>query len=84
MATETTTSLSWVQKTPGICGGDACIRNTRITVLGLVNYRQLGFSDEQIVEMIQGLTHDDLAAAWEYSAEHLEEIEEAIRLNEEA
>jgi len=49
-----------------------------------VHYRQLGFSDEQIVETVQGLTHDDLVAAWEYSAEHLEEIEEAIRLNEEA
>ena len=49
-----------------------------------MHYRQLGFPEEQIVEMIQGLTHDDLLAAWEYSADHLEEIEEAIRLNEEA
>jgi len=84
MARETNTSLSWVQKTPGVCGGDACIRNTRVTVHGLVHYRQLGFTDVQIVEMIQGLTHDDLVAAWEYSADHLEEMEEAIRLNEEA
>ena len=84
MATVTTTKQSWVQKTPDICGGDACIRNTRITVHGLVHYRQLGFSDARILEMIQGLTPDDLMAAWEYHAGHPEEIEEAIRLNEEA
>ncbi len=83
MATETTRK-SWVQKTPGVCGGDACIRNTRITVHGLVHYRQLGFSDERLLEMIQGLTPDDLAAAWEYAPNHAAEIEEAIRLNEEA
>ena len=33
---------------------------------------------------IQGLTPDDLAAAWDYYAGHTAEIEEAIRLNEEA
>ncbi|MBY0527748.1 MAG: DUF433 domain-containing protein [Gemmataceae bacterium] len=33
MATDTTKE-SWVQKTPNVCGGDACIRNTRITVWG--------------------------------------------------
>ena len=63
MAANTTTSQSWVQKTPGVCGGDACVRNSRITVHGLVHYRQLGFSDEQIMAMIQGLTQDDLVAA---------------------
>ena len=80
----TATNKSWIQKTPGVCGGDACIRNTRITVHGLVHYRQLGFSDERILQLIQGLTPDDLAAAWDYYARHPEEINEAIRLNEEA
>jgi uncharacterized protein (DUF433 family) len=84
MAAETTRKKSWVQKTPGVCGGDACIRNTRITVHGLVHYRQLGFSDQRLLEVIQGLTQDDLAAAWDYYAAHPTEIDEAIRLNEEA
>jgi uncharacterized protein (DUF433 family) len=83
MATDTTTTKSWVQKTPGVCGGDACIRNTRISVHGLVHYRQLGFSDQRILETIQGLTQDDLTTAWAYNAGHAPEIEEAIRLNEE-
>jgi uncharacterized protein (DUF433 family) len=84
MATDIATKKSWVQKTPNVCGGDACIRNTRITVHGLVHYRQLGLSDERILAAIQGLTPDDLTAAWEYHASHAAEIEEAIRLNEEA
>jgi uncharacterized protein (DUF433 family) len=84
MATDTTKNRSWVQKTPDVCGGDACIRNKRITVHGLVHYRQLGFSDERLLEMIQGLTQDDLAAAWNYGASHAGEIEDAIRLDEEA
>jgi uncharacterized protein (DUF433 family) len=84
MAANLKTTSSWVQKTPGVCGGDACIRNTRITVHGLVHYRQLGLTDERLVEIIQGLTQDDLAAAWDYYASHAAEIQEAIRVNEEA
>ena len=84
MATDKTQEKSWIQRTPGVCGGEACIRNTRITVHGLVRYRQLGLPDQRILEAIQGLTPDDLAAAWDYYASHREEIEESIRLNEEA
>ena len=83
MATDTTRK-SWVQKSPNVCGGDACIRNTRITVHGLVHYQQLGLSDQRLLEVIQGLTQDDLDAAWDYYAGHTAEIEEAIRVNEEA
>jgi uncharacterized protein (DUF433 family) len=70
---------SWVQKTPNVCGGDARIRDTRITVHGLVEWRQLGLSDEQILSSISGLTPADLAAAWEYYDQHREEIDEVIR-----
>ncbi len=84
MATDTATKKSWVQKTPDVCGGDACIRNTRITVHGLVHYRQLGLSDQRILEVVQGLMPGDLAAAWDYHAGHAAEIEGAIRPNEEA
>ena len=84
MATDTTKTQSWIKKTPDVCGGDACIRNTRITVHGLVHYRQLGLSDQQILEAIHGLTSDDLDAAWDCYADHQAEIQEAIRRNEEA
>jgi uncharacterized protein (DUF433 family) len=75
---------TWIQKTPGVCGGAACIRNTRITVWGLVERRQLGASDEQLLDQVQGLTRDDVNLAWEYAAAHPEEIEQAIRENEAA
>ena len=83
MSTDTSKKRSWVQKTPGVCGGDACIRNTRITVSGLVQSRLLGATDKQQLEYIVGLTPEDLQAAWDYYREHPAEIDEAIRLDEE-
>jgi len=83
MATNSKTISSWVQKTPGVCGGDACIRKTRITVWGLVLSRQLGAPDARILENIVGLTPDDLEVAWDYYRRNPAEIDEAIRLNEE-
>lgn len=81
---EMETAKSWIQKTPGVCGGDACIRDTRITVHGLVEWRQLGLSDTEILESIQGLTPVDLEAAWAYYAQHRDEIDETIRADREA
>jgi uncharacterized protein (DUF433 family) len=75
---------SWIQKTPDVSGGDACIRNTRITVWGLVEWKKLGLSDPEIIGRIQGLSTTDLEAAWEYYHKNREEIERAIRENEEA
>jgi uncharacterized protein (DUF433 family) len=83
MATDITKNQSWVQKTPNVCGGDACIRDTRITVWGLMLSRKLGTSDASILENIVGLTPEDLEAAWEYARHHGAEIDEAIRVNEE-
>jgi uncharacterized protein (DUF433 family) len=78
------TSTDRITKTPGVCGGNACIRGTRITVWGLAAWRKLGLSDAAIMKRVQGLTSPDLEAAWQYTAAHPEEIEEANRLNEEA
>ena len=69
---------SWIEKTPGVCGGDACIRNTRIMVWLLVAYRQGGMSDQELLYIYPGLTADDLAAAWEYYQHNQQEIDEAI------
>jgi len=83
MSTDVSRQKSWIQKTPGVCGGRACIRNTRITVWGLVLNRRLGVPDEQILQNIVGLTPDDLLAAWDYYENHRAEIDEDIRENEE-
>jgi uncharacterized protein (DUF433 family) len=75
---------SWVEKNPGVCGGDACIRNTRHTVAGLVEWRRLGLSDTRILEHHPDLTQADLNAAWAYFDANREEIDRAIREDEEA
>ena len=76
-------TTSWISKKPDRCGGDACVRDTRITVWGIANSRRLGMSDADILRSIQGLTPADLAAAFEYAAANPEEIDQAIRDNEE-
>ncbi len=78
------TSASWIQKNPGVCGGAACIRNTRHTVAGLVQWRRLGLSDTRILEHHVGLNMTDLEAAWAYYRQQPEEIEKVIREDEEA
>jgi uncharacterized protein (DUF433 family) len=78
-------SKSWVQKTPEVCGGDACIRTTRIPVWSLVEARRLGFSDQELLNHYDPpLTQADLDAAWAYFDNHRNEIEQAIRENEDA
>jgi uncharacterized protein (DUF433 family) len=77
------TDRSWIQKTPDICGGDACIRNTRIPVWSLVVARRLGATDEGLLEyFITPLWPADVQAAWKYFEQHAEEIEQAIREHE--
>jgi uncharacterized protein (DUF433 family) len=73
-----------VEKTPGVVGGDACIIRTRIPIWALVNYRRLGWSEATILENYPTLRAVDLVNAWAYADAHAEEIERAIRENEEA
>jgi len=77
-------ATSWIEKNPEVCGGDACIRNTRHTVYGLVEWKRLGLSDERILQHHPDLSRADLEAAWEYYAGHREEIEQAIGADEKA
>jgi len=74
----------WVQKTEGVCGGATRIRNTRHTVWGLVEWRQLGLSDAEILKRHPDLTQADLNAAWAHYERNREEVERAIRQNQEA
>ena len=67
-----------VQKTPGICGGHARIRNTRIPVWTLVSLRQQGATEQELLRNYPSLTSDDLTAVWEYYYNHKSEIERII------
>ncbi len=64
-------------------GGDACVHGTRIPVWVLDNCRRLGMPDAKILSTYPSLTATDLEAAWDYVAANREEIEQAIRENEE-
>jgi uncharacterized protein (DUF433 family) len=63
-----------ITKTASICGGRACIRSTRITVWGLVSYRNLGLDERAILAAVPLLTSDQLAAAFHYADEKADEI----------
>jgi uncharacterized protein (DUF433 family) len=76
---ETTTPYGGlIQKTPGVCGGDACIRHMRIPVWLLVEYRQQGASDDEILGNYPTLTREDLAAAWAYYDANKAEVDAAL------
>jgi uncharacterized protein (DUF433 family) len=79
-----TVDVHAITKTPGVCGGDACIRGHRIPVWVLVNSRRQGNSDSDILRSYPQLSELDLRAAWDYQISHVEEIEGAIKENEES
>lgn len=72
-----------VEKTPGICGGDACVVKTRIPVWSLVNARKLGMSEKEILYNFPTLTPEDIKNAWNYYRANQEEIDNLIVENEE-
>ena len=72
-----------IQKTPGVMGGEACIRQTRIPVWVLVNASRLGISEAELLEDYPTVRATDLANAWAYADAYPDEIETAIRQNEE-
>ena len=67
-----------IRKTPGVCGGEACVRDTRVPVWTLWRLRELGRTDAQLLEDYPSLTPQDLAAAWDYARRNPDEICEAI------
>jgi uncharacterized protein (DUF433 family) len=71
-----------IEKTSGVCGGDACITDTRIPVWVLVNARNLGISEAQLLQDYPSLSATDLANAWVYTTVNKEEIVTAIQENE--
>ena len=40
----------WISQTPGVCGGDACMRNTRFPVWVLENFRRLGMNESRLLD----------------------------------
>jgi uncharacterized protein (DUF433 family) len=78
------TDTSWIEKTPDVCGGRACLRTSRLPVWSLVYARRLGFSDAELLNRYGvTLTPIDLEVAWAYYDQNRAEIEHDIRQNTE-
>ena len=72
-----------IEKIPGVCGGDACVVGTRIPVWSLVNSRNLGFTDEDLLRNFPSLIAQDLFNAWAYYQANKAEIDIQIFENDE-
>jgi uncharacterized protein (DUF433 family) len=81
----TTVSKEHIAKTPGVCGGKACIAGHRIRVMDIViQYERVGLSPAQIVkDVFPSITLADVHAAIAYYLDHREEIEADFRHEEE-
>jgi uncharacterized protein (DUF433 family) len=62
-----------------ISDGEARIGNTQIAVWEVVNAKDLGYSDGDILQAYPQLTATDLATAWDYADAHPQEIALALQ-----
>ncbi len=67
-----------IQATPGVCGGCARIRDTRIPVWTLISFRQQGADEAELLRNYPDLTPQDLDAAWRYYEHHREAVDALI------
>ncbi|MGD1866243.1 MAG: DUF433 domain-containing protein [Phormidesmis sp.] len=73
-----------IEQTPNVCGGDARIVNTRIPIWVLVDAKNCGYSDADLLASYPRLSAVDLANAWTYADAFSDDIESAIARNEAA
>jgi uncharacterized protein (DUF433 family) len=74
--------LAGIESTPGVCGGEPCVVRTRIPVWVLVQARNLGTSEADLLRCYPTLRAEDLANAWAYYRAHPAEIDQQIHDNE--
>lgn len=76
MATATMAVFSHITKDPNVCGGGACIDDTRIRVLDIVQAQSEGQTPEQIQNLFAvRLSLAQVYSALAYADENREEIE---------
>ena len=69
-----------ITKTPGVCGGKACIAGHRIRVQDIFVWHELqGMSAGEIVLQFPTVTMSDVYYALAYYFDHVEEIREEMR-----
>lgn len=77
--------VSHITKTPGVCGGRACIAGHRIRVLDIVVWHEKrGYSPDEIVDMFPGISLADVYAALAYYFDNRDEIDADFRAEQQA
>ncbi len=72
-----------IEKTPGVCGGSACIVRTRIPVWLLVEAQNAGATEAKLLSSFPSLRAEDLINAWAYYRANKEEIDAEIAIVDE-
>ena len=73
-----------ITKTPGVCGGKACIAGHRVRVMDIVVWHERrGHSPDEIVDMFPGITLADVHAALAYYFDRRSEIEADLKCDAE-
>jgi uncharacterized protein (DUF433 family) len=67
-----------IKKTPGVAGGYACIRNTRIAVWTIISLMNQGMDETALLLDFPGLTHSDFSAVRDYYQINRAEIDAVI------
>jgi uncharacterized protein (DUF433 family) len=69
-----------ILRTPGVCGGRACIAGHRVRVLDIVVWHEFqGMTPDEIVSHVPTITLADVHAALAYYFDHVTEIQEEIQ-----
>jgi uncharacterized protein (DUF433 family) len=69
-----------ISKTPGVCGGKACIAGHRVRVLDVVLWHEhQGMTPDEIVSHLPAITLADVHAALSYYFDHIDEIQQEMR-----
>lgn len=72
-----------VEKTPGICGGRACIAGHRIRVADVaIWHERRGYSPDEILQLFPGLKLADVHGALAYYFDHQAEMDAEIEGDE--
>ncbi len=73
-----------IEKESGRCGGQPVVAGTRIRVATILGCYRQGMAVEEIVQQYPALRPADVHDALAYAHDHLEEIEEGLRADDEA
>jgi uncharacterized protein (DUF433 family) len=68
-----------IRKTPGVCGGVACIGATRVPVWLIVSFIKQGETDHELIESYPQLTSEHLKLVRDYYRHHKVEIDRNIQ-----